>query len=188
MIKQRTTVEGAERLRKIIEDKRYSIGQRFARTIITLGSDIAVEERAVFGQGKNSPGKWTGATRNSISSRTIKNTGTILEIIIGPGVKTPLDKGRQIGAWIVNFGFGATARGKWFVGFKNNPGFTQWAEDHGIKTKNKKGEITGGLIVGGPRSMLKTGLQYKDKALKFIKPMMDMAINKFKEEIKGWKK
>jgi hypothetical protein len=188
MIQQRITVEGAERLRKIIVSKRYGIGQRFARTITALASDIAVEERAVFGQGKNKPGRWTGTTQLSIGHKITANTGTKMEAVIGPGVKTPLDSNRQIGAWIVNFGFGATRRGKWFVGFKNNPGFQQWAKDHGIKTTNKKGEVTGGLVVGGPRSQMRKGLQFKDKALKRIKPMMDYALLKFKNEIKGWKK
>lgn len=188
MIKQRTTVEGAERLRKLIEDKRYGIGQRFARTITALASDIAVEEKAVFGQGKNKPGRWTGTTQLSIGHKITANTGTKMEVVIGPGVKTPLDRNRQIGAWIVNFGFMATRRGKWFVGFKNNPGFQKWAEDHGIKTTNKKGEVTGGLVVGGPRSQMKTGLQFKDKALKIMMPMVNKAMEAFKNEIKGWKK
>jgi len=184
MIKQRTTVEGAERVRKLIENKRYGIGQNFVRTIVALGNDIAVEEQAVFGQGKNKPGRWTGQTQLSIGSKTVKSTGSTMEVVIGPGVKTPLDRNRQTGAWIVNFGFGATARGKWFVGFKNNPGFAQWATDHGIKTTNKRGEVTGGLIVGGPRSQMKTGLQYKQKAWDRIKPMVDLALSKFKELVK----
>lgn len=180
-------VEGGDRITSLLKDKRYSIGQNFRRTMAALAGDIASAEREVFGSSRSNPGVWTMQTRLSVGNQFTMDSGTKFEIAIGPGMnkQRPLDPGRaKYGAWIINYGFAATSKKSWFVPYKGNPEFQNWAQAHGFRTTNKKGQVSGGLWVGGQQSKLRTGIQYKQKALDKIMPLFEKARIFFYQQFK----
>jgi hypothetical protein len=181
-------VEGIEKVKALLADKKFTLGQKFFRMVVHLAQQIAVAEKEAFpNRGKNSPGYWTGQTANSIGQKVVQNTSAKIEALIGPGLGRPLDPARgTYGAWLVNYGFSKGNGGKpWFVPFKGNTSFQQWARDHGLEVKkNKKGQITGGLWVGKPGGRMSQGINFKGKAEAQIMPLLEASKKLFYAELK----
>lgn len=179
-------VEGLPQLLKIMQDKKHSLGQKFFRAISWMGSQTALYEREVFHKGQ--PGWDTGRIRQSIGSQVNNKSAVRTEVLIGPGLNKAfaLNVNRMKAAHVLNWGYGKQYGFPRFVGFRNNPEFQAWAQRKGIGIpRNKSGEITGGLLIGGKNCKLVNGLMFKQKAEGRLSPLLAEAKKMFYSELKA---
>ena len=136
-----------------------------ARWLKYWGGRIAVFENRQFHKGQ--PGWWTGTFARSMGVSQVLKLGNKQMVSIGPGQAergafTMVGETWQIQALSLEFG----NMRPHFLGYKDHPMFELWARQHGFKTTNSKGQVSGGLVVGKrPDSILRRGIHYKEKAL-----------------------
>lgn len=158
------------------------------RWLLKWGNEYAVHEQRQFHKGQ--PGWWTGTFARSIGCSGIQQVGKMLFVSIGPGqhdnAKLKIGASSMFGSGLIqaySLEKGAPYKAH-FVSFKNNPMFELWASQHGFKTRNKKGQPSGGLRVGGkPDSILQRGIHYKQSADAVVIPKISASREMLKNEL-----
>ncbi len=181
-----SVVKGVDKVRRRLEYiKRKGIVEA-TRWLIKWANKYAVHERQQFHKGK--PGYWTGQMKRSIGVSAVNIEGGKQSVLVGPGCQQASRSG--FSAWGESWKIKAIVLEKGnmrphFLGFRDHPMFEFWARSHGIRTTNKLGVVTGGLMVGTKDSILKRGIHYKAAADKAIVPQIMQAKKELLEKLKA---
>ncbi len=179
-------VSGAQAINarlRFIQRQGINVAERWLKK---WGNKYAVHEQRQFHKGQ--PGWWTGTFYRSIGCSEMQSVGNTVFVTIGPGQATEnRAKFSMTGeSWLIQahaLEKGAPYKAH-FLSYKNNPMFELWASQHGFKTRNKQGQPSGGLVVGGrPDSILQRGIHYKASADAVVMPQIIASKTEFKADL-----
>lgn len=180
-------VKGADAVKRRLQFVKREGEVTVARWLKQWGNKYAVHERSQFHKGQ--PGYWTGTLQRSIGVSAVTKIAGQIFVTIGPG-ESDVNSMKGFQTWGNAFAIQATALEygapykAHFVSYKNNPMFELWASQHGFKTTNKAGQVSGGLMVGGkPDSILQRGIHYKASADAVVLPQIAASREMLKNEL-----
>lgn len=172
-------VEGADAVAtRLGLTAKAAIGKCY-KAIIQAANTVKQNSRYWLRSGQ--PGYFTGSLHDSIEFYQPIITGNKIVTEVGPGVNRGLTTNEKNQAYYVHEGFR-----RHFVGYRNNQGLQQWAREHGLLLAlRNRDDRSGGLMVGGPGSVVGRGLQYMFKGKAQSESKLAEIWDKLKYDITG---
>lgn len=175
-------VTGGPEVQADIANKGRKAYESVFRWLIKASNIVRAQSQWWIRSGQ--PGYFTGTVHNSIGFQVLGDPKTAVKFVseIGPGMDTRggrgLNEKEAKYAFFIHQGFR-----RHFVPFAGNELLQIWARRHGLIKGNIATSRGGGLMVGGPNSVVGRGLQYMFKGWLSSEAKVNQSFNELKQTL-----
>lgn len=177
-------IEGGPEVIASMEGYGRRVYEMAFRWLVKASNIVRYESQNWIRRGQ--PGYFTGTVHNSIGFQVRGDPKTDVKFSaeIGPGLDRRggrgLNEREARYAFFIHQGFR-----RHFVPFAGNELLQVWARQHGLIKGAIKSGKSGGLMVGGPNSVVGRGLQYMFKGWLTSEARVNQSFNELRQEIAG---